>query len=599
MDSEGSRRSVDSRVEALLASMTLDEKIGQMTQVQMGSIEPAQVTETLIGSVVSGGGGSPPVNTPAAWAEMTGRYQRAALRTRLAIPVLYAADGVHGHGNLHGATIFPHNIGLGATRNPALVERIGRATALEMVATGVTWNLAPVVAVPQDIRWGRTFEGYAEDPDLVATLAAAFVRGLVAPIAPGSPRALATAKHFVGDGGTLAGTGTYGIRLLDRGDARYDDARLHTLFLPPYQAALAAGAQVVMASHSSWRETKLHAHHHLLTDVLKGELGFRGFVVSDWGALNELPGDAREQVAAAINAGIDMVMVPDEYRRFIDAMHAAVEAGDLPIARIDDAVGRILRAKLESGIFEHPFPDPTLLHAVGSEAHRALAREAVRQSLVLLKNDGPVLPLRKDPGLLLVAGGAADDIGAQCGGWTIQWQGARGPVTPGTSVLAAIRHAVQPGSRVVYDADGRFEEIRTGDGSAKRAEVAVVVLAEDPYAEWFGDTASLALRPADVALVDRVKEVAERVVVILVSGRPLVLTDELPRWDAVVAAWLPGTEGDGVAEVLFGDYPFTGKLPYSWPRSDAEARLPDEPGGRSLFPIGFGLTGSGHEHGSS
>jgi beta-glucosidase len=599
MDSEGSRRAVGTRVEALLASMTLDEKIGQMTQVQMGSIAPPQVTEYLIGSVVSGGGGSPPENTPVAWAEMTGGYQQAALRTRLAIPILYAADGVHGHGNLRGATIFPHNIGLGATRNPGLVERIGRATAQEMVATGVTWNLAPVVAVPRDIRWGRTFEGYAEDTELVATLAAAYVRGLVAPVAPGAPSALATAKHFIGDGGTLAGTGTYGIRLLDRGDAGYDEARLRALFLPPYEAALAAGAQVVMASHSSWQGTKMHAHRHLLTDVLKGELGFRGFVVSDWGALYELPGDARAQVAAAINAGIDMVMVPDEYRRFIDAMHAAVEGGDIPIARIDDAVGRILRVKAESGIFEHPFPDPTLRQAVGGETHRALAREAVRQSLVLLKNDGHVLPLRKDPGLLLIAGRAADDVGAQCGGWTIQWQGARGPATPGTSVLTAVRRAVQSGSRVVYDAGGRFEELRAGHGPGRMVEIAVVVLAEDPYAEWFGDTASLALPPADVALVDRVKEAADRVVVVLVSGRPLVVTRELPRWDAVVAAWLPGTEGDGVADVLFGDHPFTGTLPYSWPRSDAEARLPDEPAGRSLLPLGFGLTTHGHEPGSS
>lgn len=469
----------EQRVDALLAQMTLAEKIGQMTQVEKNSIKRGDITKYFIGSLLSGGGGYPSPNTGAAWAKMVDGFQQEALATRLAIPLIYGVDAVHGHNNVYGATIFPHNIGLGATRDADLVRRIGEATALEMAATGIPWNFAPVVAVPQDIRWGRTYEGYSENIDLVSTLGVAFIKGLQS--GAGQPM-LATPKHFIGDGGTAWGTSQASGGKLDQGDTPMDEAALRTRFLPPYQAAIAAGAQSIMVSFSSWNGTKLHAHRYLLTDVIKGELGFQGFLISDWQAIDQIPGDYAADVATAINAGLDMIMVPYDYRRFITTLTTAVETGTVPQERIDDAVRRILRVKVALGLFEHPYADPSLIDQVGSAAHRALAREAVRKSLVLLKNENQSLPLAKETPLIFVAGAAANDIGIQSGGWTIEWQGKTGKITAGTTIVAGIQAAVGATTRVEYSAAGNFAKLVDAQGQPLQADVGIAVVGERPYA---------------------------------------------------------------------------------------------------------------------
>jgi len=589
----------EQRVADLLARMTLEEKIGQMTQVEKNSLSPAEVTARFIGSVLSGGGGYPQPNTAENWAAMVDGFQRAALNTRLRVPLIYGVDAVHGHNNVYGATIFPHNVGLGATRDPDLVERIGRATAVEMSATGIYWDFAPVVAVPQDIRWGRAYEGYGENTDLVTQLGMAFQRGLQTRADGPGLNVLATPKHFIGDGGTAWGTSRMNIFdhpfMLDQGDALIDEATLRALFLPPYQAAVDAGAKSIMVSFSSWQGKKMHAHKYLLTDVLKGELGFGGFLLSDWQAIDQLPGDPDARIVASINAGLDMIMVPYDYRAFIDGLTRAVNEGRIPLERIDDAVRRILTVKFELGLFERPYSDPAALASVGSSAHLELAREAVRKSLVLLKNDAQTLPLGKDSPLIFVAGQAADDVGLQSGGWTIEWQGQAGAITPGTTILDGIRQTVAASARVEYNRLGQFDGLTDSQGQPLAADVGIVVVAEKPYAEGVGDEGDLTLPEADAALIDRVKQQSRKVVVVLLSGRPLVVTRPLAQWDALVAAWLPGSEGAGVAEVLFGDYPFTGKLPYSWPRSNDQLpfdfkNLPAEGCDAPLFPFGYGLS---------
>ncbi len=580
------------RAADLLARLTLAEKIGQMAQVEKGSVTPEAVREHGLGSVLSGGGGNPSPNTPQDWAAMVRPFLEAALETRLGIPLLYGADAVHGHNNVVGATIFPHNIGLGATRDSDLVARIGRITAAEMRATHVHWNFAPAVSVPQDIRWGRTYEGFSEAPDLVSALGAAYVRGLQGAATP-PLRALASVKHFVGDGGTRwdstvlpawldwwrrdeAGQGWR----IDQGVADVDEATLRALHLPPYQAAIAAGARNIMVSYSSWGGLKMHAQRYLLTDVLKGELGFTGFLVSDWLAVPQLDPDYDACVTTAINAGLDMIMVPFDYERFIAAVADAVAQRAIPLARIDDAVRRILTVKFELGLFEQPFGDEDALPAVGSPAHRAVAREAVRRSLVLLKNENDTLPLAPAPRRLLLAGAAADDLGAQCGGWTIEWMGGHGDITPGTSLRRALAEALAGETELLYRPDGAFP-------ADLQAETAVVVLAEEPYAEGLGDREDLALPAADLALLARVRPHCRRLVLVLFSGRPLILGDAVGLCDAIVAAWLPGTEGAGIADVLLGDVPFAGKLPVTWPRSMDQVPLAraDDP----LWPRGHGL----------
>lgn len=585
---------VEARVEDLLARMSLDEKIGQMTLVEKNSITPQDVTAYFIGGLLSGGGGYPTPNTPQAWHEMVSAFQDGALAAPLAIPLIYGVDAVHGHNNVRGAVIFPHNIGLGAAGDAALVERIGRITALEMLATGIPWNYAPVLAVPQDIRWGRTYEGYSEDVSLVTVLSAAFLRGLQGEALNHPESALGTPKHFVGDGGAAWGTSPFGEQNIDRGATLVDESGLRFTHMNPYLAALQEGARSIMASFTSWDGIPMHAHTYLLTDVLKGELGFDGFIVSDWQAIDLIDPDYDTAVIRAINAGIDMNMVPYDYRKFIATLKRAVENGDVPLARIDDAVRRILRVKFEIGLFERPYGNPELLARVGSEEHRAVAREAVQKSLVLLKNADNTLPIPADTTTIFIAGEAADDIGLQSGGWTIEWQGAVDNITEGTTLRAGIEAAVSPDTRVMFNRHGRFDRFLDESGAPIIADYGIVVVGEQPYTEWYGDTAEPALSPTDLAVIERVRERVDKLIIILISGRPLVITDTLNESDAFVAAWLPGSEGQGVADVLFGSVPFTGTLPFRWPRTLAQIEsgyaAGDADCDQPLFPLGYGLT---------
>lgn len=581
------KASVDERVEDLLNRMTLDEKVGQMTQVdRQFLIREADIGTYFLGSLLSGGGSTPEVNEPAVWARMYDRFQGIAVSTRLGIPLIYGIDAVHGHNNVRGATIFPHNIGLGCANNPDLVKRVARATALEVAATGIDWTFGPCITVPQDERWGRTYEGFAEDPHIVSNLGRAAVLGFQSDRLDHPTAILACAKHFIGDGGTVWGTGMDGK--LDRGDTQISQDELRRVHLPGYVAAIEAGVGSIMASFNSWNGERSHGSRYLLTDLLKGELGFEGFVVSDWEGIDQLEGGYKSDIITSINAGIDMVMVPgavkwggQAYTDFIRLLKEAVEEGSIPTERLDDAVRRILRVKFEMGLFESPFSDTTLLVSVGSDEHRALARQSVRESIVLLKNDNGLLPLSKDLGRIHVAGKSANDLGHQCGGWTISWQGGSGQITEGTTILEAIEQSVRETAQVTFSPDG------SGAGGA---DVGVVVIGETPYAEWEGDDEDLSLDQNDVDAIDRLVDQDIPVVVIIISGRPLIIEQELPKWDALLAAWLPGTEGQGVADVLFGDYNPTGKLSMSWPRTMSQ--VPINVGDEDydpLFEFGYGL----------
>jgi beta-glucosidase len=574
------------RAADLLARMTIEEKIGQMTLIEKGSITGDAVMQYFIGGILSGGGGSPSRNTPEEWAKMVDSFQEAALKTRLGIPVIYGVDAVHGHGNLKGAVVFPHNIGLGAAGDPDLVRRVAQATAVEMAATNIRWNYAPVVAVGQDIRWGRTYEVFSENTDLVTQLGVAYLEGLQGESLSDYFSVLATPKHFIGDGGTVWGSSSHPQWRIDQGDLQVDEAELRAVHLPPYQAAVEAGALSIMVSYSSWNGTKIHGQEYLLTEVLKNELGFEGFLVSDWEAIDQIDRDYYTSVVTAINAGIDMNMVPSDYRKFFDTMVSAVQKGDILEERIDDAVRRILTVKFSMGLFEQPFSNPDLFDLIGSEDHRSLGREAVARSMVLLKNAGDVLPIAKDTSLIFLAGEGADNIGIQCGGWTIQWQGAVGAITPGTTLKQALQ-ATSAG-RVQYNRFGKFDNILDENGQLAIAEVGVVVISERPYAEGEGDSDDLSLSEAEGELIARVSERSQKVVVIIISGRPLVITDYLDKADAWVAAWLPGTEGQGIADVIFGDVPFTGKTPFTWPASMDQLPLGSSDG-EPLFAFGHGI----------
>ena len=579
--------SVEAQVEALLKRMSLAEKIGQMTLIEKDSISPGLVTDLHIGAILSGGGGSPTGNnTPEGWLEMVTGFQEAALDTRLGIPLLYGVDAVHGHNNVRGATIFPHNVGLGATRNADLIEEIGRITALETIATGIHWNYSPVLAVPQDIRWGRAYEGYSENTELVTELSSAMLRGQQGESLNGVRTVLGTPKHWVADGGAEWGTSTSENFLIDRGDARIDEETLRRVHMQPYFAALENGAKSVMVSYSSWNGTRMHAQQYLISDVLKGEMGFEGFVVSDWKAIDEIEGDYYSDVVTAINAGIDMNMVPSDYRGFINALTRAVEEGDVSEERIDDAVRRILRVKAELGLFERPTMNASLLPTIGQTGHREIARHAVRESLVLLKNERAALPISAETSRIFVAGQHADDVGLQSGGWTIEWQGLSGDVDGGTSIFEAISQTVSAETELVYDRFGKFETV---EGSA---EIGIVVIGERPYAEGIGDRADLSINSTMIA---RMRERADKVIVVLITGRPLVITEALPLADSWVVAWLPGSEGAGVSDVLFGEYDFSGQLSFTWPRTMAQLpfdfdNMVTEGCDAPLFNYGYGLT---------
>jgi beta-glucosidase len=566
---------LEERVDSLIRLMTLDEKIGQMTQAERSRSNIEQDIQTYtLGSLLSGGGSAPADNSPTGWADMVDRYQRAALQTRLRIPLIYGIDAVHGHNNVRGAVVMPHNIGLGCTNDPALVEAVERVVAREVAGTGIDWTFAPCIAVPRDERWGRTYEGFGETPGLTSALSAAAVRGLQGPRVSGGESILACAKHFLGDGGTTGGD--------DQGNTQLDEFSMRTIHLPGYEAAVLAGVGTVMASYSSWNGQKMHGSTFWISTVLKGEMGFQGFVVSDWQGVDQLPGGYGSAVETAINAGIDMVMVPMNIEQFISTLRTLVQNHRVSIERIDDAVRRILRIKFRMGLFERPFTDRSLTLTVGSSGHRSVARQAVRQSMVLLKNDSTTLPLSKTLTRIHVAGKNADDLGNQCGGWTISWQGQSGPITAGTTILEAIRSAVSPATTVTYSRDG---------SNAAGADVAIVVLGETPYAEMMGDRADLGLSNEDMTTFVRVRATGVRTVVVLVSGRPMIVTDVMYASQAFVAAWLPGTEGSGVADVLFGDYHPTGKLSHSWPRTMDQ--VPVNIGDTyydPLLPVGFGLT---------
>ena len=572
----------DQRADALLSQMTLEEKIGQMTQADMNAVkDKADIQKYGFGSMLSGGDSDPADITAKGWLKSCEEYQSWALKTRLKIPLIYGIDAVHGHNNVDGAVIFPHDIGLGAAHNPALVEKAAYITAQEVAGTGMHWAFAPCLAVAQNISWGRTYESFGQDPRLVSDLGAAAVRGFQRKLPQGNS-VMACAKHYLADGGTQGG--------VDQGNAVFDEATLRRVHLAPYVSAVKAGVNSVMVSYSSWNGQKMHGNKHLLTDVLKGELGFRGILVSDWAAIDQLSGDYKSAIEKSVNAGLDMAMIPNgpgqknNYLEYITLLKQLVAEGKVPQARIDDAARRILRVKFQMGLFEHPYADPKLTDAVGSAAHRKVARECVRQSLVLLKNDNRALPLSRKIKNLAVVGKAADDLGMQCGGWTITWQGKTGEVMHGgTTILAAVRQAVNPATQVTFSPDGR---------NIQGADAVLVVVGEQPYAEMKGDRTDLRLSAPDVELVGRAKQTGAPVITVLLSGRPLVLGTALDDSQALLAAWLPGTEGQGVADVLFGDYKPTGKLPRVWPRTNEQVTgaAGKADAGEPLFPDGFGLT---------
>lgn len=568
--------SVSARVADLLARMSLDDKAGQMTQAERAVLTPATVTTYRIGSILSGGGSAPAANTPTGWADMYDAFQQGALATPLGIPMIYGIDAVHGDNNVPGSTIFPHNIGLGATRDPTLVRRIGRATAEEVTGAGLDWTFAPCLCVARDDRWGRTYESFGETPELVSSMTT-IVDGFQGPKLGGGASVLATAKHYLGDGGTAGG--------VNAGDVQTSEAELRAVHLPPFKAAVDRGVGSVMISYSSFNGVKSHANKYLITDVLKRELGFTGFVVSDYSAIDLIDGVkgfSQAEVATSINAGLDMIMVPNEYQKFIELLEAAVNAGQIPMSRIDDAVSRILTKKFEMGLFEVPMADRSYAATIGGTDHRDLARQAVRESQVLLKNSGNVLPIPRTS-KVFVAGKSADDLGNQSGGWTLTWQGASGNAVKGTSVLAGIRATVGSAGTVAYSRDGSGI-----DGSYT---VAVAVLGETPYAEGEGDRrGSMGLDATDMATLGRLRASGVPVVVVLVSGRPLDIASEIDSWAALVAAWLPGSEGQGVADVLFGAYNPTGRLPMTWMSGVDQQPINEGDGKTGLFPFGYGLS---------
>jgi beta-glucosidase len=586
---------LEARIDEILSAMTLPEKVGQMIQAEIRSVTPDDVRRYRLGSVLNGGGAFPhnDKHAPAeTWIALADAFHDASMHPddgAPAIPLVWGVDAVHGHNNVFGATLFPHNIGLGAANDPDLVEAIARATAREILATGIDWNFAPTVAVVRDDLWGRTYEGYSEDPEIVRSYAARLVRGLQGTLEDEDwmrgERVISTAKHFIGDGGTADG--------VDQGDNTDLEHVLCDVHGQGYFAAIEEGVLSIMASFNSWHGLKVHGHAYLLTDVLKGRLGFDGVVVSDWNGHQQVDGYHTNSCRRTLLAGVDMIMVPEGWKPLIRSTIVDVERGHIPVERIDDAVRRILRMKLRAGLFERGRPSgraTTDVSRIGCAEHRALAREAARKSLVLLKNRDGLLPLDRTA-RVLVAGDGAHDIGKQCGGWTLTWQGTdneRSDFPGATSIFEGIEELVsQAGGKVELAVDGRYET---------RPDVAIVVFGEDPYAEGVGDRAHLshsAERPGDLELLRRLKGAGIPVVAVLLSGRPLWVNPELNASDAFVAAWLPGSEGGALADLLFaenGDFDFTGRLSYSWPSHSVQSTANRGDFHESpLFPYGYGL----------
>ncbi|XP_047963716.1 beta-glucosidase BoGH3B-like [Salvia hispanica] len=583
------------RIKDLMGRMSLEEKIGQMMQIELAVASPQVMKDYYIGSVLSGGGSAPgPMAPPEKWVDMVNDIQKGSLSTRLGIPMIYGIDAVHGHNTVYNATIFPHNIGLGATRDPELIKKIGAATALELRATGIPYTFAPCIAVCRDPRWGRCYESYSEDPKVVKEMTEIIVglQGEIpsdsrkgVPYVNGQDKVAACAKHYVGDGGT-----TRGINMNNTVTGMH---RLLSIHMSPYDDSIIKGVATIMVSYSSINGEKMHANTNLITGFLKKTLRFRGFVISDYKGIDLItdPPDANYtySILAGIGAGIDMVMIPLNYTEFKNGLTSLVRSKSIPMRRIDDAVKRILRVKFTMGLFENPIADYSMAHYVGCEAHRQLAREAVRKSLVLLKNgagaDEPLIPLPKKASKVLVAGSHAHNLGYQCGGWTIEWQGKGGNITSGTTILSAIENTVDPDTEVVY-----VERPEAAYVKCSKFSYAVVVVGEVPYAEGSGDSLNLTLPESGYSAIESVCG-AVKCVVVLVTGRPVVMEAYMAQIDALVAAWLPGSEGQGVADVLYGVHGFSGKLPRTWFKSVDQLPLnvgdtPYDP----LFPFAFGLT---------
>ncbi len=568
---------IEQKIDSLLALMTLEEKIGQMTQVRHFDdlSDDNDIATKFIGSVIHTQGPLPG-NGAAEWQARFTRLQELALSTRLGIPLLFGVDAVHGQNTYEGATIFPHNIGLGATRNAKLVERAAEITAIESQATGFNWVFSPCIAIPYNEKWGRVYEAFSENTELTEMLTKASVKGLQGTLSD-KHTVMATAKHFIGDGATDHG--------MEGGDSSLSPEEVQERLLPPYKVAVDEGVGSVMASFNSMSGHPMHAHKPLITDMLKGAMGFDGIMVSDW------KGYSRFGENDVINAGVDVIMaVEGDLEMYLEGLKNGVESGHVSQERIDDAVRRILRQKYRLGVFENPFPDATLIDKIGIQEHRDVARQAVRESLVLLKNDKNTLPIDKNSRKIVVVGEHANNAGLQSGGWTINWQGSTENYAGATTILQGIEKMAT--GKVVYDADAT--------GNHDDADIAIIVVGETPYAESFGDIGGeidayeLTLTEAHQNYVNTYADKGIKVVVLLVSGRPLVTTKQIEQSDAFVAAWLLGSEGDGVAEVLFGDYSFKGKLPHSWPKSVEDYKGKYGPNfwddtSTPLFSYGFGL----------
>ncbi|MES1158391.1 MAG: exo 1,3/1,4-beta-D-glucan glucohydrolase [Terricaulis silvestris] len=591
---------IEARVQQILGQMTVEDKVGQIIQADVNSVTPDEVRQYHLGSILNGGNSGPGGNDRAlapVWLQYADRYYDASMQAfpgRIAIPVIWGSDSVHGNANIIGATIFPHNIGLGAAHDPDLLRRIGEVTAIETRVTGQDWTFAPTIAVVRDDRWGRTYEGYSEDPRIVAQYAAAVVTGIQG--TPGSPdflrggHIIATAKHFLGDGGTANGK--------DQGDNQYSEEQLRDIFAPGYPAAIGAGVQTVMASYNSWHGVKSHGNRGLLSDVLIGRFGLDGFVVGDWNGHGQVPGCTPTDCAAAFNAGLDMFMAPDSWRDLYANTLREVQSGVIPMDRLNEAVSRILRVKLRAGVFEAGRPSTRpyggQFDQLGSPEHRAVARQAARESLVLLKNEDHILPLSAHANVL-VAGDGADNMGKQTGGWTISWQGAdntRADFPHGTTIFEGIRDRVQAvGGHATLSVDGSYR---------RKPDVAIVVFGEDPYAEFQGDRDNLAYspdNPRDLQLLQRLRAAGVPVIAVFLSGRPMYVTPYINTANAFIAAWLPGSEGGAIADMLFRaprgqpQYDFRGQLSYSWPRAPDQTPLNvGDANYNPLFAYGYGLT---------
>ena len=642
----------------LIGQMTIEEKVGQMTQIDKRMLDSDDdISKYFIGSLLSGGGSVPDDNTPKGWVNMINGYQKKALSTRLQIPLIYGIDAVHGHSNVVGATIFPHNIGLGCANDPDLIYDVNQATAIEVAATGLHWTFSPCITIPRDDRWGRQYEGFSESPQLVSSLTVSAIKGYEDRLDVFNGRKIAAcAKHFLGDGGTTWESGEHNeggrVYKIDRGDTRLTEDEIRKIHLPPYLKALKAGVKTIMISFNSWNGVQCHGNKFLINDLLKQELGFEGFVITDWAGIDAIPGDYKSDIITSINAGIDMVMVPgslfgnNHYKTFIKLLIESTNDGSISKSRIDDAVRRILSVKYDLELFEKPYGKLEYTKLVGAENHRKIARKAVKKSMVLLKNDNGVLPLLKSSDFILVGSGV-NNIGIQNGGWTVEWQGRmtpdflildknnNGQIKP-KEVLSYFRSiydekyddgaakgffrsidingngtvdkseflkhkgrlSFQPSGTTILEAINQI--VKLNNGSAKydpfannlsEGNTIIAVVSEHPYTEGFGDDAGIGLSSFDNDVLDKCYRSGNKIVVVILSGRPLIIEKHINNWDGFIAAWLPGMAGEGVADVLFGDYKPTGKLSFSWPRNISQ--VPINVGDKNydpLYPFGFGLS---------